>query len=596
MASTKATGPTVGLDIGTAFIKAVEMRPARGKSHVAALGIAPTPPNTFTGDVISDPVTLGTAIKKLLQESGIGARKVVASVSGQTNFVIRILPVPAMTDKELVESMRWEVERHVPFRPEDTIQDYVRLPSFNGNGEGSEMNVLLVVGQKQMIDAYTQTLFFAGLTPAALDVEPLSLLRTIPLGEVREHCLATVNIGASKTDVGIFDKGVLVYPRSIPVAGNNLTRAVADTLGLPTEQAERMKVEYGEIPENRTPATSIFDEPGGAFGAFDLPDEFGAPTATEETDEDLDFGAQFAAPTTPAAPEPDEPIGFEAPLDDEATSGLEAPLDDEATSGGGIAFTLEDEEDKEENAAPGGFSFALDDEEPAASAPPPPPEPRTASPGPTAFSFEDEDDLLTPPATETERTSSFALEPDAPDSPVVEDSPFGDIFGETEAEPAPAATGDAFSDEPLAAAPGDAFSDEPLAAAPVTEAPVPVTEEDRRRRVIADALVPVYNDLALEIRRTIDVYANRPDGRPVERIYLSGGSSRMRGLAHALELDLGIPVQLEDPTRVFSLTGKNAQPGYYAEVGPVMTVAIGLGIRDHVPDPTPAVASGKKRA
>lgn len=258
MASTKATGPTVGLDIGTAYIKAVEMRPGRGKSQVAAVGVMPTPPNTVTSDSIIDPVTLGAAIKRLLQESGISAKKVVASITSQTNFVLRILPVPTMTDKELAESMRWEVERHVPFRPEDTIQDFVRLPSPAGNGDAAEMPVLLVVGQKGMIDSYTSTLLYAGLTPAALDVEPLSLIRTAPLNEVREGCVAIVNVGAAKTDVGIFDRGVLVYPRSIPMAGNNFTRAVADSMGLPTEQAERLKVEYGEIPENRTVAPSVF--------------------------------------------------------------------------------------------------------------------------------------------------------------------------------------------------------------------------------------------------------------------------------------------------------------------------------------------------
>ena len=587
MASTKATGPTVGLDIGTAYIKAVEMRPGRGRSHVAAIGIAPTPPNTVTPDGIIDPVTLGAAIKRLLQESGISAKKVVASVTSMTNFVLRILPVPTMTDKELVEAMRWEVERHVPFRPEDTIKDYVRLPSLNGNGDAAEMPVLLVVGQKGLIDSYTSALLFAGLTPAALDVEPLSLLRTAPLSEIREGCVAMVNVGATKTDIGIFDRGVLVYPRSVPMAGNNFTRAVADTLGLPTEQAERLKVEYGEIPENRVAAASPFDQ-GGGFGAFD---DFGAPAAdpfaapavdtfgASATDDALDFDAPLTDPL--ADPVADEPIGgFAAPLDDPIDT---APADaGPADAGpGGFAFSLEDDDDvaAPPAPAPGGFSFSLeDDDPPAATTPAPPDEPAT---GGTAFAFDDDDDLLATPAEPAGGAApSFAFDdddtppatPSAPAAAFADDpaDAFGDLDGGTAASAPAAATGT------------------------ISEAPVPLTQDELRRRQVSDALVPVYNDLSQDIRRTLDVYANRPEGRAVQRVYLSGGTARLRGFAHALEQDLGIPVQLEDPSRNFSLAGRNAAPGYYAEVGPVVALAIGLGARDHVPDPTPTAAASAK--
>jgi hypothetical protein len=371
--------------------------------------------------------------------------------------------------------------------------------------------VLLVAAQRQMVDNLSSALLFAGLTPVALDVEPLSLLRTVPLHEVKENCVAVVNIGASKTDIGVFDRGILVYPRSFPIAGNNLTRSVADTLGLPAEQAERLKVEFGHIPEERSQAASVFDTPGG-FGAFDLPDTgFGEP---EEPAGGIDLGG-FAAPEEPAPAEPDFG-GFAAPVDDDANDG-------------GIAFRLDDEETP---ASTGGFSFSLDDE------------PVPATPAPA------------------EPTSSFAFEPEPEPAAPTEPNP----FNEPQETPAPSA------------------------------APVPVSEEDRRTRQIGDALVPVYNDLATEIRRSLEYYVNRPGGRAVTHVYLSGGTARLKGLAHALEQDLGVPVHLQDPSRNFSLTGKNAQPGYYAEVGPVIALAIGLGIRDLVPDAAPEISTKPVKA
>jgi type IV pilus assembly protein PilM len=480
------------------------MRPGRGSPQVAGIAVAPTPPNSFAGDVISDPVMLGGYLKQMLKDAGITANKVVASVSGQTSFAIRPLNVPVMTDKELAESMRWEVERYIPFRPEETIRDFKRLPPVNSGEDSNEMSVLLVAAQKQMIDNYCSALLYAGLTPVALDVEPLSLLRTVPLHEAKNQCIAVVNVGASKTDIGVFDRGVLVYPRSFPIAGNNMTQAVADFLGIPMDQAERLKAEYGEIPEVREQTASPFGQ-GGGFGPFDLP----GISPAEPSPQDFGFGAPAEEPQ--AAPEPEFDLG-----------GFAAPLDEEATPGG-VSFHLDDEEEARP-ASPGGFSFTLDDE-PAAPESAPAPVPPPSRPEPTAFDF------------------GAAPEPEA-----------------------------------------------------ASGSPVPVTDEERRRRQISDALVPVFNDLAAEVQRSLEYYASRPGGRPVERVYISGGTSRMLGFARALEQDLGIPVQLQDPSRNFPLTGKNALPGYYAEIGPVIALAIGLGARDLTPDPAPEVAATNKPA
>ncbi len=558
MASAKATGPTVGLDIGTAYIKAVEMRPGRGAPQLSAIAIAPTPSNAFAGDVINDPVAMGAAIKQLLAENGISSKAVVASLSGQANFVMRILPVLKQTDKELLESMRWEIERHVPFRPEETIKDYTTLPILDPNA--TEMNVLLVVGNKQMVDSYASTLLNAGLTPVALDVEPLSLLRVLPIHEVRDHCIALVNIGASKMDIGVFDNGVLVFPRTIPVAGNNFTRNIADTLGLPIEQAERMKVEYGSIPESRETAGSVFDEPG--FGAFDLPDfsTAGAPAATAAPADD-DLGGFFSpAPSEPAAVADDDLFGgdlFAAPApsggsatDDDLFAPPAASVTPLAESGGFGAAASD---------VPGGITFH--DEE------------ADTAPAPGGINFHLDDDLPAP---------GFGFEADAPATP-----PGSPGFGFEEDASAPhpfSATPEPFG------APADLFGDAaPLVNAPIPGAtPAPISPEDQTRRQITDAMLPVYADLLHEIRVSLNYYANRPNGKPVQKVYLCGGTARTHGLALALEQDLGVPALLLDPSRNFSVGGKNTPAAYYAEVAPVAALAIGLAIRDLVADPSPA--------
>src|SRR5580693_306837 len=106
-----ATGPVVGLDIGTQQIKVVELRPSKGGLVVSALGIAPTPVGIMQNNIITDPRLMGQTVKQLLRESNITAKRVVGSVAGQSAVVVRIIEVPKMTDSELKETMKWEVER-----------------------------------------------------------------------------------------------------------------------------------------------------------------------------------------------------------------------------------------------------------------------------------------------------------------------------------------------------------------------------------------------------------------------------------------------------------------------------------------------------
>ena len=269
-----ASGPIVGLDIGTQQVKAVEMRSGKTGLTISALGVVPTPFGVMQNNIITDPKVMAQLIRQLLKESGITSKRVVGSVAGQTAVVIRIIEVPRMTEAELKETMKWEVERHVPFAPSETIMDYQPLPSNGPQAENNpNMEVLLTVAQQDIVSNFVDTLFGAGLDPVAIDIEPLACSRAlldiagghpvirsqVPVatqtgeftgaipGDEGQETVAIVNIGASNTDISIFQDGQLVFPRSLPLAGDSLTRAISEILGYPLDQSERIKRDYGSV-------------------------------------------------------------------------------------------------------------------------------------------------------------------------------------------------------------------------------------------------------------------------------------------------------------------------------------------------------------
>jgi type IV pilus assembly protein PilM len=299
-------GPAVGIDIGSNTIKVAEVVPGKGGVVVRALGMAPTPQEAVENGVVIDPKLLSEAVKKLLKECGAGQKRSVSSVSGQGGLVVRVVEVPQMSDADLVETMKWEVERQVPFAADEVIMDYVPIHRPDTPPDAQNMEVLMAVAQQDMIYRHVEMLKMCGLKPGAIDVEPLAAARSlIELGPDPYGTKTTVivNIGASNTDIGVFRDGLLAFPRTLPVAGDAMTRAIAQAMGVGIEQAEEIKVSKGEIllgqagPGIAAPADTAFmdfslgvpDEPASEPAPFDF-------TMSSET-EPVGSGEEAVEPT-----------------------------------------------------------------------------------------------------------------------------------------------------------------------------------------------------------------------------------------------------------------------------------------------------------
>ncbi len=315
----------LGLDIGTSRIKFVEARAGRQGPIVFNVGMGMTPRDTISNGVIVDPDTLGAAIRQLLSEFGVKTRSVVSSVASQSSLVVRPIEVPRMTRQELQSTMQWEVDRHIPFAASEVIMDFEPLVAPEDLPEDAQnMEVLLAVAQEDMIEAHVQTLLNAGLDPAVLDVEPLSACRSlIDIARDQgsyERTYALLNIGAQTTDLSIFRPGgLLSFTRPIPVAGDNITNAIADSLGYEFHEAERAKIEHGKAYVAGAPAlgatTETRPEEPLMFTPPPPPEGEGEPAGGRV----FDLGAEIG-PTRPAAPKPPPPIS-ELPAIHAPTSG-----------------------------------------------------------------------------------------------------------------------------------------------------------------------------------------------------------------------------------------------------------------------------------
>lgn len=105
-----------------------------------------------------------------------------------------------------------------------------------------------------------------------------------------------------------------------------------------------------------------------------------------------------------------------------------------------------------------------------------------------------------------------------------------------------------------------------------------IAAKDETKVQVSTILMPLIRELVGEVRRSIDYYQAQTGGeKSMDRIMLSGGSSRLKNLDRFLNDELGLSVEINDPFRGIDTT---RTPGTdWLELAPLFVVAVGLAIR-----------------
>jgi len=310
----------LGIDIGSSKIKVCEIKTQGRDPVVTALGIADTPEGAVDHTGIFNPDAVGEALKKAIADSGATAGFAVVTLAGQASVLVRTLEVPKMNPAELKDHMQWEINRNIPFAESNIVSDFKPLGGEDPNAQN--MDVVMAIAPQNAVDTIIQATKKAGKNTEAIDVEPLSLARTMRQnyddGPDRTVCL--VEVGHKTTSINIYHGSKLLMPRQVPMGGELFTRAIADALGIGIEEAEQTKRESLVIPDDiadRLAAPTPFD---AGFGGAD----YAAPNATQEFNQFNPFADDVPAYTPDAAPAED-PLGFAPVASMDADPGDFAP-------------------------------------------------------------------------------------------------------------------------------------------------------------------------------------------------------------------------------------------------------------------------------
>jgi type IV pilus assembly protein PilM len=175
-----------------------------------------------------------------MREKKIKPGPVMISISSQIVFSTYV-KLPLVQQDKVAQIVRYEAQQNIP-AIEEVVWDYQLVSS----GEG-EMNAMIVAAKIDLVKKLTDCVEAAGLVPEVVDVSNMALYNAMRFnyGDL-EGCSMILDMGARSTSV-IFTEGRKIFSRTVPIAGNAITKELMKEFGISFEDAEALKLEHAYV-------------------------------------------------------------------------------------------------------------------------------------------------------------------------------------------------------------------------------------------------------------------------------------------------------------------------------------------------------------
>jgi type IV pilus assembly protein PilM len=233
----------IGLDVGSTAVRAAELTEGSPPSVVRAAQV-PLPAGAVENSEVRDVPAVSEALRELWTRGGFKSRKVWMGVGNQ-RVVVREIALPAMPEKDLRQSLGFQVQEFIPMPVDEAVLDYHLIEEIEIEGRPM-LRLLLVAAQKAMVDTLVAAATGAKVEPIGLDLVPFALVRAVGATGAGMELEATggeavIDVGAHVTNIVVHAAGETRFVRILPSGGRDITVAIARGLSLDDEVAERLK-------------------------------------------------------------------------------------------------------------------------------------------------------------------------------------------------------------------------------------------------------------------------------------------------------------------------------------------------------------------
>uniref|UniRef100_A0A7V3E6F8 Cell division protein FtsA n=2 Tax=Ignavibacterium album TaxID=591197 RepID=A0A7V3E6F8_9BACT len=258
-----------GLDLGTTKVCAViaEKIPEKNKIDILGFGVAPSEGlhKGLVANISKTAEAIKAAMSQASNRAGIEIKTINVGVAGEhitsirhRNYVTINREEKEITKEDLdrleadVRTIRIPSDRQIlHIIPEEFSVDHqggIENP-IGMSGSRLEASSHVVLASIAAIENIKKSVERAGYQVQDYILQPIASSASVLDENEKDLGVALLDIGGGTTDIAIYHKKSIKHTRVIGVAGNQVTNDIRESLGVITEEAERLKREYGYATE-----------------------------------------------------------------------------------------------------------------------------------------------------------------------------------------------------------------------------------------------------------------------------------------------------------------------------------------------------------
>lgn len=277
----------VGVDIGNSAVKIVELEGVGHRAKLVTYGYVEQDNEIIRTDSPQARASIITALSSVFAQANVRSNQVIASLPSYAVFT-SIIHLPRMNKKDLATAVQWEAKKFVPMPLSEMVLDWKILDenafrstyvSTGGQGqmdmsqppvspvmhsmnnpatieskEQSFYKILLTAAPKDLVTRYVEIFKAAKLNLIGIETESFAAERALIGND--PNPVMIIDMGAVATNFSIVVDGVPIIHRSIDIAGNTITKSIANSMNIPVDQAEQFKRDFGLTAQPAQPGTA----------------------------------------------------------------------------------------------------------------------------------------------------------------------------------------------------------------------------------------------------------------------------------------------------------------------------------------------------
>lgn len=279
-----------GLDLGTTKVGAVIAEQLENKIDILGFGVAPS--DGLNRGLVANIAKTAAAIKEAMSiasnRADIEVRTVNVGVAGEhiTSLRHRNYVTINNTDREIsqadidrlkadVKTIQIPTDRQIlHIIPEEFYIDHQGGIENPIGMCGSRLEALnhVVLASIPAMQNIRKSVERAGYSVQDYILQPIASSISVLEENEKDLGVTLIDIGGGTTDIAVFHDKSIKYTKVIGVAGNQVTNDIRESLGIVTDEAEKLKKEYGyALEEAIIKDEDIYIKGVGARGNVKIP-------------------------------------------------------------------------------------------------------------------------------------------------------------------------------------------------------------------------------------------------------------------------------------------------------------------------------------